>query len=110
MIENILNPNSDVYILMKSYDNQNLFEGVYFALSLNFMFGFGFLFFPLRKNYEDLINSKIFLILSTENWAGYIPITHYPGKIVFLMIAVLPVSSDSEDYYAILHLLEWGRI
>lgn len=68
MIENILYPNSDMYILMKSYDNQNLFEGVYFALSLTEFHIWVWVFvFPLRKDYEDLINSKAFLILNTGN-------------------------------------------
>lgn len=50
MIENILNPNSDVYILMKSYDNQNLFEGVYFALSLTgFHVWVWFFILPIKK-------------------------------------------------------------
>lgn len=50
MIENILYLDSYVFILMKTYDHQNLFEGVYFALSLTeFHVWIWVLFFPLKK-------------------------------------------------------------
>jgi len=66
---NILHPNLNVYILMKNHDNQNVFdERHFYCLLLRFIFFFFlFLFFPLRTKYEDLINSKVFLVLGSES-------------------------------------------
>lgn len=106
----LIHLNSDVYILMKIMTIKFIWGSLFCTLPYWVSCLGLFFVFPLRKKYEDLVNNKVFLILSSENWAGYSPITHYSAKIVLLMIAVLSVSSDCEDYNAILHLFERSRI
>lgn len=73
------------------------------SLLLNFMIGFGFFVLPLRKKYRP---NKQQGFSYSEHWELSWIHSHYT---LFCQNCVLAVFSDSDDYNAILHLLETAK-